>query len=104
MQLTIRNQCPTKSLRVMVLENRNRLLALPDRRILPRLCLLEVNHQRQALLAWGHEVDHALEHEDQMLNLAIALFGVLSGWHEVETWSPIDVISENDLFSSFVLR
>jgi len=53
-------------------------------------------------LAGGHEVDCTLEHEDEMLDLAVAGFGVLLRGVEIEAWTRADVVAEEDLFAGFI--
>ncbi len=102
-KLTINNQRPPQPLRIMILQNTQRLPALAHAGIAPRRTLLEIHQQTQRLLARHHQVDHALDHEYQMLHLPLAAFGVLFPRVEIQTRARRDVVAQDDLFARFVL-
>ena len=96
---TVDNQPAPQPLRVMILQNVQHLLPLPQRRPFPAQFLIEVDDQRQILLARGHEIDRPLQHEDQMFHLLVAPFRVLLARVEVEAGPAGDVVARQDLFA-----
>ena len=87
----------------MVLQDVHRLPALCDAGVLATAHLLEVDEERQGVLAGWHDIDGALQHVDQMMQLLRARFGVLFRRVQVETRAPFSVEAELDLLARFVL-
>ena len=93
-----------QALRVVVLQDRERLPALRHGGVLPALAaLLEVDQDGEGFLTGGDEVDAALQHEDEVLHLPFAPFGVLSVRVQVEAGSAGVVVAEDDLLARLVL-
>lgn len=90
-------------LRVMILQDRQRLPALRHRRILALSTLLEIDQDRQRLLPGRHQVDGALEHEDEMLHLLLPPLRVLLVRVQVQAGSAFIVVAEDDLLARRVL-
>lgn len=96
---TVRYTSPPQPLRIVTLQDRKDLLSLPDARIARVGAILEVDQQRARLLPGGHDVHDPLQHEDQMLDLPLALARVLAPGVEVEARAGGVVEAENDLLA-----
>lgn len=62
----------------------------------------EVYDEGGVFLPRGHHVHCPVQHEAEVVDLAIGHFGVLFRGVEVETWSGVVVVAEDDLFAGFV--
>lgn len=89
----------------MRLQNIQHLPPLPNTRgsVTPGLALLKINQQSQRLLARGHELDDALDHEDQVLRLAGADVRVLPSGVQVVAGPSFVVVAKQDLLARLVL-
>src|SRR2546423_12022201 len=105
---TIRNQCSSQPLWIMVLQNIQSLPPLAYRSSLARLCVCKVDEQCQRLLPRHHQVDYALEHEHQMLDLLVTPRCVLFRRVHVVTWPssyvpPLDKLLAGAVFDFDVI-
>ena len=96
---TIRNQCSSQPLWIMVLQNIQSLPPLAYRSSLARLCVCKVDEQCQCLLPRHHQVDYALEHEHQMLDLPVTPQSVLFRWAHIMAWSCVDIVAQYELLA-----
>ena len=87
----------------MILQDPHGLPALLQRGALAAARLGEVHEQRQRLLVRGHQVDGALHHEDQVLDLPVALLRVLPVRVEVVAGPAAVVVAQDPLLARFVL-
>ena len=61
-----------------------------------------VDHQREGFLSGGHQVYGPLEHKHQVLDLSDGGICVLGFGVEVQAWTAVDVIPQDDLLAGFV--
>lgn len=89
----------------MVLEDVENLASQTDAgsRVRPGLARLEVDEQRQGLNLGRHKLDNALEHEDEMLDLARRGLGVLAAGVQVVADATLLVVAQDDLLAGLVL-
>ena len=90
-------------LRVVVLQDGERLPALRHGGVLALAALLEVDQDGQGFLAGRDEVDAALEHEDEVLHLLLAALCVLPVRVQVEAGPALVVVAPDDLLARLVL-
>jgi hypothetical protein len=103
--LTVDDQSAAHPLRIVRLQDVQDLAALTDagRRVGTLLAGDEVDEQRERLLARRQQVQHALDHEDKVLDLARAGLRVLPGRVEVVAGAAPLVVAQEDLLARLVL-
>lgn len=101
---TINNESAPESLGVVVLKDVENFASLTDARsrVRPGLARLEVDEQRQGLNLRRHKVDNALEHEDEVLDLARRGLGVLAARVQVMADAALLVVAQDDLLAGLV--
>lgn len=101
--LTVNHQRSSQPLRIMALQNIQNHLPLPQRRPISSHFLVEIDQQRQHLLARGHQIDRPLQHKHQVLHLLVTPLRVLPGRVEIQARTTADVVAQEDLFAGGVL-
>jgi hypothetical protein len=81
--LTLRDQSSAESLGVVVLQDVQDLSGLTNARSAAAGSTLEVDKQGSRLLSRAHHVDDSIQHESQVVNLAVAILCVLLARVEV---------------------
>lgn len=102
--LTLRNQGSSESLGVVVLEDVQDLPGLANAGSAAAGSTLEVDQEGSRLLSRAHHVDDSIQHESQVVNLAVAVLCVLLARVEVQTGASIDVVAHDNLFTRLILR
>lgn len=74
-----------------------------DTRVLAVLAGLEVDHEAQGLDAGGHELGDALDHVEEVVDLARGGVGVLAVGVEVLAGPAVDVEADNHLLARLLL-
>lgn len=87
----------------MVLQNVQDLSRLTNTGSAATRSALEVDEKSSRLLTGTHHVNDSIEHEGQMVNLAVAVLCVLLARVQVQTGACIQVVSHDDLFARLVL-
>lgn len=102
---TVDNESASESFGVVVLKDVKNFASQTESgsRVRPGLARLEVDEQRQSLNLGRHKLDNALEHEDEVLNLARRGLGVLAAGVQVMADAALLVVAQDNLLSSLVL-
>jgi hypothetical protein len=87
----------------VVLEDIERLSSLANGSVLARSRLVEIDQQGERFLIRHHQVDNPLQHEDEMVDLSVAMRGVLSRGTQVQTRPTVIIEAEDGLFSRLIL-
>lgn len=87
----------------MVLEDVQDLSSLANAGSAAAGSTLEVDEESSRLLSRAHHVDDSIQHESQVVNLAVAVLCVLLARVEVQTGTSIDVVAHNNLLTRLVL-
>jgi hypothetical protein len=95
-------QCPAKSLWVVILQDVEDLFGDTQARGSASSSVPEVDQQRQALLARWVQVYGSLQHVDQVLYPLGCLLGVLVLWQQVEARPSLVVKTKEDLLASCI--
>ena len=97
------DQSATETLGVVVLEDVEDCSCLLDRGNRALGGALEVDDEGGGLLARRRHVNDAVQHEAQVVDLAVGHLGVLLARAKEQAWPRLVVVTENDLLSALVL-
>jgi hypothetical protein len=64
---------------------------------------LEVDQEGSRLLSRAHHVDDSIQHESEVVDLAVAVLCVLLARVKVQTGTSIDVVAHDNLFTRLIL-
>ena len=87
----------------MVLQDVQNLSSLTNTGCAAARSTFEVDEQSSRLLSRTHHVNDSIQHEREVVNLAIAVLCVLLAGVEIQTRASIDVVTHDDLLSCLVL-
>lgn len=82
-RLTMGDECPAQSFRIVVLQNAQDLSSRCNARLATCAAVSEIDQERQCLLPWGRNVQCSFQHVDEMFHLFRTVLRILLVWEEI---------------------